>query len=416
MSKPQVSTHSWTIQRLYDDFYKPGQLVFNTEYQRSEVWNLSRKQKLIDSIIKQYNLGMIFLRRKGDLYEVLDGQQRLKAIFDFINNEYSTSAEFTPEIGEMDFETLGEDKNRYSRFFAFDLIIALVENADDETTSDIFLRLQEGMPLNTAEKLNAMRGKMHNIILDLSNYPFIKNTGIKDHRFAHRLLAAQIFALELNSNFDLMDFHDINFQSLKDMYEKYSIKNPPAYAISNTKKYLNFLGRSFGDKAQIIRRRGDFIPIYLLYSYLEKKYATQGIEEIFVDFTMNFLNKVESTNIKDVSVSLKDKPYHDFKRWRSTGALSSKSFRERFKIILGKFLEESPSIELKDKTRAFDYGQKLAIYYKDKGICQKCHKEISFDEVEIDHINPWSKAGPTTVNNGQLLCQECNRKKGNKSY
>lgn len=117
MSKPQVSTHSWTIQKLYDDYYKPGKLVFNTEYQRSEVWNLSKKQKLIDSIIKQYNLGMIFLRRKDDLYEVLDGQQRLKAIFDFINNEYFTSAEFTPEIGEMDFETLGEDKNRYSRFF-----------------------------------------------------------------------------------------------------------------------------------------------------------------------------------------------------------------------------------------------------------------------------------------------------------
>lgn len=412
MSKAQVRTDKWTIHKLYEEYFKPGKLIFNTEYQRSEVWGDERKQKLIDSIIKQYNLGMIFFRKINGTYEVLDGQQRLKSIFEFMENSYPTSPELTPEVGEIYFDQLKEDNIRYPRFIAFDINIAIVENADDETTSDIFLRLQEGMPLNTAEKLNAMRGKMRNVCLELSKHPFIKGTSINDHRFAHRLIAAQIFALEMKSDFESLSFSDINFENLKELYGKYSQKSPPGYILSNVKKYLNFLNRSFGEDASIIKRRGDFIPIYLLYSYLNKKYITQGIEIDFKKFTIDFLSKVENTSIQDTTIDVEDIPYRDFKRWRSAGALSSRSFRERFKIILGKFLERLPNMELKDEKRLFDYGQKLAIYYRDNGICQICHHKVQFDKSEVDHKVPWEKGGSTTVNNGQLTCGECNQKKG----
>lgn len=412
MSKAQVSTSNWTIHKLYEDFYKNDNLLFNTEYQRSGVWGVKKKQKLIDSIVKQYNIGMIFLREKDDIYEVLDGQQRLKSIFDFMENFYSTSAQFTPELGEIYFDDLTHDRDRYSRFVAFDINVAIVKNADDETTADIFLRLQEGMPLNTAEKLNAMRGQFRNIILDISKHHFIKNTGINDHRFAHRLLTAQITTLENNSNFDLMIFSDIRFDNLKDMYEKYAFKEPKG-ATSRVKRYLNFLDKSFGNKASIINKRGDFIPIYLLSSYINKKYVTDGIKEDFLDFTIDFLSKVESTKINDEKISNLDKPYQDFKQWRSRGSTSSKSFIKRFDIILGKFLEYCPNIQLKDPKRTFDYGQKLAIYYRDNNVCQICQKDLSFNESEFDHIKSWSKGGKTIVSNGQLLCQTCNRQKGN---
>jgi len=412
MSKVHVYTDKWTINQ-FENYYKQGKLIFNTEYQRSEVWDLKKKQRLIDSIIKDYNIGMVFLKKRDDnVYEVLDGQQRLKTIFQFMENIYSTSAEFTPEIGEKKYDELQRDANKYAKFIAFQIDIAFVENADDETTADIFLRLQEGMPLNTAEKLNAMRGKIRNAILELSHHNFIKNTNIKDHRFAHRLLAAQIFKLEKDSNFDTMTFPDIKFENLREMYEKYSVKEPPAQILANVKKYLNFLNKAFGDNAKIIKRRGDFIPIYLLYSYLDKKYVVSGIEKDFVSFTMQFLSKVESINTRDTSLSPEDIPYKDFKVWRSAGALSSRSFRERFRITLGKFLEHVPDLKLKDPKRLFDEGQKLAIYYRDKGICQMCKKKVGFEDAEFDHIIPWSKGGTTTVGNGQLLCRECNRKKG----
>ena len=38
-------------------------------------------------------------------------------------------------------------------------------------------------------------------------------------------------------------------------------------------------------------------------------------------------------------------------------------------------------------------------------------KHFELNEMEADHIDPWSKGGPTTSGNCQLLCKEDNRRK-----
>jgi hypothetical protein len=413
MGKAHVHTGKWTINEFYEDYYKKNKLIFNTEYQRSEIWPINKKQRLIDSIIKEYHVGMVFLRELDGNYEVLDGQQRLKSIFQYMENHYSTSNELTPEAGDIYFDDLSKDAKRFARFIAFQIDIAFLENADEETTTDIFLRLQEGIPLNTPEKLNAKRGKMRDQILELSKHPFIKNTSIKDTRFAHRLLAAQLFCLEMNSNFDTMNFPDVKSKELTEMYEQYSIKKPPYNIISNMKRNLNFLNKSFKKNASLINRRGDFIPLYLVISYLDKKYVSEDIFTDIVDFLQDFLKKVESMKAHESIQDPELLPYREFKELRSSGALSSRSLIPRFKIMLTKYLEFNPNLKLKDPKRLFDYGQKLAIYQKDKGECKICKVHLNFDEAEFDHILPWSKGGQTTVGNGQLLCATCNKKKGN---
>lgn len=55
----------------------------------------------------------------------------------------------------------------------------------------------------------------------------------------------------------------------------------------------------------------------------------------------------------------------------------------------------------------------LKVVRRDNHICQLCHKYVQDDEVEFDHIIPFSKGGPTTVENIRLLCRACNRKKSN---
>ena len=92
--------------------------------------------------------------------------------------------------------------------------------------------------------------------------------------------------------------------------------------------------------------------------------------------------------------------------------MTSKSFKERFKILLGKYLEDSPNIKLKDTQRFFDEGQKLAIYYRDRGNCQICGNSITYEEAEFDHKISWKEGSETIVSNGQLLCIGCNRRKG----
>ena len=46
-----------------------------------------------------------------------------------------------------------------------------------------------------------------------------------------------------------------------------------------------------------------------------------------------------------------------------------------------------------------------------QGICKKCGKHFELDQMEADHITPWSKGGKTLAENCQMLCKDCNRKK-----
>lgn len=64
--------------------------------------------------------------------------------------------------------------------------------------------------------------------------------------------------------------------------------------------------------------------------------------------------------------------------------------------------------------RAFDKRDKLAAYSKQNGICPICKQHFEYEEMEGDHIKPWSKGGHTTPENCQMLCKDCNRKKTDK--
>lgn len=62
--------------------------------------------------------------------------------------------------------------------------------------------------------------------------------------------------------------------------------------------------------------------------------------------------------------------------------------------------------------RTFDRRDALAAYGKQGHKCAVCGKEFGFDEMHADHIKPWSKGGHTTPENCQMLCRDCNLKKG----
>ena len=64
--------------------------------------------------------------------------------------------------------------------------------------------------------------------------------------------------------------------------------------------------------------------------------------------------------------------------------------------------------------RAFTDAQKLSAYERQKGICPDCGKHFDLAYMEADHITPWREGGKTTAENCQLLCRDCNRRKGGK--
>jgi len=389
-----------------------NRIVYNTEFQRGEVWDLRRKQKLIDSILRGYNINTIYLRQLPDgRFECLDGQQRLKTIKEFLNDKFPINPKITPEFNrETYYSELPEplkSKIRNYKIFA----IIFYTDKDDETCK-IFLRLQEGLPLNSAEKLNAMMGFLRNEIVELSKHSFLKKLGIKDYRFSHRYILAQAYLLTLRNQ-----IVDTKFRNLQEMYTTYRTTRPPETVTNTVKKVLNFLDKQFGEDAKVVKFNADFISLYLLGKHIIENYVTSEndnikLKEFFINFTIK-VGEIESSEKEE------DVPYFEYKTYRKTSADSKNSIEKRFNILLSKFLEFNPTLLPKDPNRNFNYWEKLAIYYRDKGICQlkiseKCKGKTSFDEGVADHKIPHSKGGKTTVENGQWSCIPCNLKKLNK--
>jgi hypothetical protein len=60
-------------------------------------------------------------------------------------------------------------------------------------------------------------------------------------------------------------------------------------------------------------------------------------------------------------------------------------------------------------SRVIPQDVKIAVTVRDQGKCVQCG---ATDDLHFDHKIPWSRGGTNTVNNIQLLCGSCNRRKG----
>jgi hypothetical protein len=182
-------------------------------YQRQgEIWSLEKRQLLIDSLINRYDIPKLYFHKlereqakktKKD-YAVIDGRQRLEAIFGFIDGEFPLSKDFefledeTVMAAELTYDDLARKYPRIKqRFDAFTLPIICVETEDLELIEDMFSRLNEAVPLNAAEKRNAIGGDMARAITELSKHPFFtKKIRFSNGRYQHREVAARLLFLE----------------------------------------------------------------------------------------------------------------------------------------------------------------------------------------------------------------------------
>jgi superfamily II DNA or RNA helicase len=68
-----------------------------------------------------------------------------------------------------------------------------------------------------------------------------------------------------------------------------------------------------------------------------------------------------------------------------------------------------------DPRRHFTQTETTFAWLRQDGICPDCQRKLDRDLFDGDHITPWSKGGPTTLDNLQALCRACNGHKGNYS-
>src|SRR5580698_5962494 len=98
MSTPptELSVRSESIQRLYD-LHVNDRFRVNRRYQRKLVWTVEEKQRLIDSIAKDLPIPLFLVAEMPDAdgaYELIDGMQRLNAMFSFLENEFALNGEY----------------------------------------------------------------------------------------------------------------------------------------------------------------------------------------------------------------------------------------------------------------------------------------------------------------------------------
>ncbi len=388
-------------------------------YQRGAVWTTEKKQLLIDSILRGYDIPKIYLRMlpAGSKFtsEIVDGQQRLRAIWDFLDNKYPLGSE------SIDFNNLPNLDGKYYKdlnegqidiITSFGLTVAEIRDANDIEVRELFLRLQEGTSLNPPEKRNAMIGKMRDFVQELSKLSIFAKTTTSNLRFEHADYAAHVVALELAKGPT-----NVKADDLKRMYKNNENFDENSADAKKIKRVLNFMDIAFQDVCPELKIKWGFVDMYWLISQCIDSYDISTRHQDFFQFYVSFesnRNKVsDPSDLLIAGHSQQQRDLYDYiAAFQREGALRQ-NIEIRAKVYLNSWLDTYDDLVPKDPRRQFNEVERLIIWRKAFMKCQQCRKVLtSITEMHADHILPHSKGGNTTINNAQCLCAKCNQSKG----
>ena len=280
------------IKKLFDE----KKIFINYEYQRGDVWGPTQQVELINSIVNSYSIGVLVLYiNDNKQFEILDGQQRLLTINKYLNGLLSLKGTDLTLYAELD------DKDKMF-LDAYSVGYLKLKSHNTETKEEdiiqTFLRLQEGSPLNKAEKLNAYRGKFKDTFREIREthniFKFLGN----DHRFRLRLLSAELLYLELDGDFTHSKFPSLDINSLRSAVKKYE-KEISKTKVTFLKGNLDYLQHSLNMLLTAMTFR-DILPFYLLVSYLRKHKAdNSNLKNELALFCQDFLQKINSFSVYD---------------------------------------------------------------------------------------------------------------------
>ena len=333
-------------------------------YQREFVYDEKKRNAVIDTLIKGYPLNIMYWAKNSDSrYEIIDGQQRTISICQFLNNEFS----FDNRIFNGMTQSEKDEINNY------ELTVFVCEGNDKEKL-DWFETINiAGVELEPQELRNAVyTGKW---LSDAKRY--FSKTNCAAYNIASKYLGGEMkrqkyleTAIRWHANAktdDEIRAYMGAHQTASDALELWTyFQNVITWVKAKFKVYRKemkgiewgFIYNNFDDKA---RNAFDAEKIeaelkkYFGYEYEDQITNKKGIFEYVLDHDERHLN-----------------------------------------------------------IRAFKESEKRAAYEKQNGICAKCGKHFEYEEMEGDHITPWSQGGKTELSNLQMLCRDCNRRKSDR--
>lgn len=199
-----------------------GELDLQPNFQRGEIWDTKRRQRLIDTILREWYVPAIHIVVDSEGEEVvLDGQQRLAAIRDFFADKVKIDGTIEPQdeviqsLGNLKYSTLPAAVRRAVNRFVLP-VITLTDHKPQEP-NELFFRLNQSYNLTPPEKRNALHGEARDQVkqlvrtltdiglLDSSKVGFTNGRLAYDDIIARTCVAVEIGTLRQHINNNVVE-------------------------------------------------------------------------------------------------------------------------------------------------------------------------------------------------------------------
>jgi len=331
-----------------------GKLNIRPKYQREFVYKDKQRDAVIETVRKDFPLNVMYWAVNSDgTFEVMDGQQRTISICEYVAGNFS--------INFQAFHNL--EKEEKEQILDFKLMVYFCEGADREKLDWFKVVNIAGEKLTNQELRNTVYTGAW--LTDAKRY--FSKTGCPAYNIAKDYVRGSPIrqdyletAIEWISNGEI---------------EKYMSEHQQGP--NATKLWLYF--------QKVIAWVTSTFPNYRK----EMKGISWGI-------LYNGYNNVDYDS-KDLEAKVAKLMRDD--------DVSKKSG-----IYIYLFTNEEKYLNI----RTFTDSQKREAYERQKGVCLVCNKKFEIEEMEADHLTPWSKGGKTVPSNCRMLCKKDNREKGGK--
>ena len=338
-----------------------GTIISDIELQRAIIYNSEKQELVINSVMNDIPLPSFYLWEntskeiKGK-FEVLDGKQRITALVGFVKGNIQYE-EKPYSCYDTDFQ---------NKFKNVDLKIIICKG-DNKLKREIFKRINTlGVPLSAFEVLNGLfSGEYLNGFKDVLNSSVVKKMFGTNNRGKVQM---EIFKI-LKSVKKIDDIHK--------------------YLEANQNKSLN----------------QDYDEIRPYFNFVHDIFDKYINKEILFKLSFNYLKNKTIWNDKHKAINNALKNYLESDDYKLTND-KYVDYDEIIQSVVG-------NISV-DPKRIFTNKDKSDFAKKNGTKCSICGSEYSLWELEMDHKKAWSRGGPTTISNAQLLCRTHNRSKGKK--
>ena len=398
-----------------------GELVLQPLYQRNFVATDLIASKLIESILLDVPIPVVYLAEEQDgSYSVIDGQQRLTSFLSFLEGKFPDTRPFKlsgikvlPELNRKLFTELDNELQKKIRSTTIHSIIIKKESNPD-IKFEIFERLNTGSTkLNEDEIRNTVfRGSYIELLSELSENPVFHGLVKKDNfkkRMIYRGMILRFFALSEKSY--------INYKSSMKQFSNKELRENKDLSPNKVKEYkarfehcLDLVKVVFGDMA--FRR---YMPgndgESGKWGETQINMALYDIQMVgFVNYSKNdVLAKADLIREGLLDLMITNQQFKEQLIWQTS---DTDVLKKRFRTYMD--MLESIIGDPKYSQRTFPFSVKEELFKNNPYCAISKQKILAIEDSEVDHILPYSKGGKTEMSNAQLVLRYFNRAKSDK--